>query len=157
MTTIQPTQDVIYRERLAPPLWLIIVVLLGAPMLGLAFRPLGTTASMAIAVLSAIALLVAITLSAPVIKITETTLFAGRAQISTSYIDSAQTLEGASEVDKRQLHSQPQTWLLLRGGIKTAVKFYINDPEDPKKLWIVSSRTPERIVTAVAQIKRSKA
>lgn len=149
MSTIQPTDEVIYRERLTPPVWIFVIILLGAPMLAIAFKPLGDAFSLIVAGVAAIAIVLFLSLSAPEIKVTKKSFSAGRARIERSYISNVSPLVEESEIEKRQLHGKATTWLLLRAGIKTAVRISIDDPDDPYRTWVVSSRTPDRIVAAL--------
>lgn len=118
-------------------------------MIALALKPLGDTLSLLIAAIIAITLILTLSINAPEIKITTQTFSAGRAKIDRSFITQASTLDGASEIEKRQLHGKANTWLLLRAGIKSGARLTIEDPDDPNTHWVVSSRTPERIIVAL--------
>lgn len=142
-----------YRERLSPSLWILVAAALIAPMAALVFSPIDTTLALVIGALIGIAVIVLLIAVAPVIEVDNGRLRAGRARIEVDYLGDAIALHGDQARHARGPGLQPTSWHLIRGGIDPVVVIDIVDPDDPHRTWVVSSRTPERVVAALGRAK----
>lgn len=137
-----------YQESLTPSwqfhLALVVLIPMGFGMVA----PLSVIGG-AIAALSiyGIALFIFVA-RAPRIDLTDDTLRAGRATISTTFIGTARVVDKADRVDAI---ADARTWKLIRAWIPTGVLIDITDPSDPTPSWYLSSRSPEKLVAALQQ------
>ena len=46
-----------------------------------------------------------------------------------------------------------RAYLVLRGWIRTAVRVEVADPADPAPYWYVSTRRPEELAAALAEVR----
>jgi hypothetical protein len=144
-----PRTGIMYRERLTPSLWAFVGAAVAAPMAAMVFVPFDTTFALGIGVVVAIVVIWLLLAAAPRIEVREGVLRAGRAHIRVDLLGSVDWLTGA---DARQLRGPglPRAaWHLIRGGIDGIVRIEVVDPEDPTPVWIVSSRTPDRLAAAI--------
>ncbi|WP_426515070.1 DUF3093 domain-containing protein [Diaminobutyricibacter sp. McL0618] len=140
---------VLYRERLWAAPWLYISTALVIPASIIVFAPINMTAGIITAIVlygGCVAMLIA---SSPVIRVTDSDLFAGRASIPltlvgepTGYGPDAAQLERGQRLDAR-------AWLLIRGWVKPVVKVPVLDPQDPAPYWLISTRSPDQLVRAL--------
>jgi hypothetical protein len=146
--------DTAYRERLMPTPWMYIFIALVIPATLLVFLPISAPVGIAVAVLlygAAIGLLI---YTAPVIAVSDGELRAGRAHIPVSllgapaaFTDEEATLERGRRLDAR-------AHLCIRGWVKPVVRVPVTDPADPAPYWLVSTRTPEKLIAAIEGSQR---
>ncbi|MBQ9917103.1 MAG: DUF3093 domain-containing protein [Microbacterium sp.] len=144
-----------YRERLSPSLWALVAAAVCGPMAALVFSPIDTTVALVVGLLVSVGIVSALVALSPVVEVRDGELRAGRAHIPVEYLgvpagvvaDEARTARG-SGLDRR-------AWHLIRGGIDGIVTVPVTDPDDPTPLWVVSTRTPDRLVAAIqrAQVR----
>ena len=105
------------------------------------------------AVLGGIAAVVLVRLSRTELRVvdngTDIELWAGQAHLPTSVIErSAEVPKSAkSAALGRQL--DPAAFILHRTWIGPMVLVVLNDPDDPTPYWLVSSRHPDRVLSAL--------
>ena len=141
--------DITYRERLTPSLWTLASAAVLAPMIAMVFVPFDKTLGFVIGGAVAVALITALILLAPRVRVQAGVLYAGRAHIPVHQLGRAEPVVG---LDARQLRGPglPRSaWHLIRGGIDDLVRVPVTDPDDPVTEWIVSSRTPDRMSAAI--------
>jgi hypothetical protein len=138
-----------YRERLSPSLWLLVSAAVCAPMAALVFVPLDTTVALVIGALVGVAVVALLLAASPIVVVGDGELRAGRAHIDVRLLGPGTwaTADAAREARGAGLH--PRSWHLIRGGIDPVASFEVLDPDDPAPSWVISSRTPERLVAAV--------
>lgn len=142
-------RPVLYRERLSPSLWLLVAAALCGPMAALVFTPVDATAALAVGVVVAGLVAFALIAASPVIEVSDGMLRAGRARIDVRHLGAPQGFEGEDARRLRGPDLDPRSWHVIRGGIDPVVIVPIEDPEDPAPSWVVSSRTPHRLVAAI--------
>lgn len=145
-----------YRERLGPSLWVLVGAAVVAPMAALVFVQLDTTIALVIGALVGAGVIALLLASAPVVEVDEGLLSAGRAHIDVSLLGDAVALHGQDARNARGPELDPRAWHLIRGGIDGAVVVRITDPDDPAPTWVISSRTPERLVAAIGRARSMK-
>lgn len=142
---------IVYSERLMPPwwLWLLVVTLTGT--LGVAYgAAYGPTVGWAVFVAAAglaAGLLVA---SAPVVRVDDTVLRAGRARLPLRWAGTATPLDVESARRARSVDADARAFLVLRTWTTgRAVRVDVTDPQDPHPYWLVTTRHPDRVVAAL--------
>jgi hypothetical protein len=145
----------LYRERLWATPWLFIATLLVIPAVMLVFAPINFTVGVVLALLFYVAIVVALIVSAPTIRVTEEELIAGSARIPlgltgepAAYTGDAATLQRGQRLDAR-------AWLLIRGWITPVVKVPVIDPDDPTPYWLLSTRNPDQLVRVLGEARPS--
>lgn len=144
-----------YRERLSPSLWALGAAAICGPMAALVFSPIDTTLALVVGLVVAVGVVALLVVLSPVVEVRDGELRAGRAHIPVDLLgeprgcvaEEARTARG-SGLDRR-------AWHAIRGGIDGIVTVPVIDPEDPTPMWVVSTRTPDRLVAAIqrAQIR----
>ncbi len=143
--SITPT----YRERLTPSIWILAAPLIGVPMVALVFLRENGTLALAIAAVVVIALIAVIIAASPVIAVTDGELRAGRAHIPVRLLGEPVALTDDEARAARGRNLDARAWHLIRGGIDGIVTVAVTDPDDPTPVWVVSSRTPDRLAAAI--------
>ncbi len=138
-----------YRERLSPSLWLMISAAVAAPMAALVFVRIDTTLALVIGGVVAVAIVALLVFGSPVVEVRDGWLRVGRARIEVHWLGDAQTFTGEEARMARGPGLHPRSWHMLRGGIDGIVVIQITDPDDPTPSWVISSRTPDRLVAAI--------
>lgn len=137
---------VIYRERLTPNVGIHLALLLLMPMgLGM-LAPIDLTWGIVNAIGLYLLGLAWLTLGAPQIVVTDTTLRAGRATIDRSDIGAASIVERA---ERHAAIADARSWKVIRAWIPRGISIPITDANDPTPHWYVSSRHPEELVEAL--------
>lgn len=80
---------------------------------------------------------------------------AGRARIEASYVGTAVALDEETTRRTAGRDADVRAYLLLRPYLKRAVKVEIVDPADPTPYWLVSTRHPEGLASALTSLGRS--
>lgn len=146
--------DTAYRERLMPTVWMYIFIALVLPATLLVFLPISPPVGIAVAVLLYLGAIGSLIYTAPVIAVADGELRAGRAHIPVSLLgepvafrDEEATLERGRRLDAR-------AFLCIRGWVKPVVRIPVTDPADPAPYWLVSTRTPEKLIAAIVRSQR---
>lgn len=74
---------------------------------------------------------------------------AGRATLPAWAIGEVSALDAAAARAARGRDADPRAYLLVRGYAPCAVRVDVDDPDDPVPYWLVSTRHPERLATAL--------
>ncbi len=139
-----------YSETIRAPwtFWLIAVALTGS--LGIAF---GAAAgwgwglvTFVIAQGIATAMLVGWTSR---IVIDDSEFHAGPAHIALGYIVGVQTLDPDATREVRTVKADARAFLDYRGWVRASVRIDIEDDEDPTPYWLVSTKRPRDLATAL--------
>jgi len=79
---------------------------------------------------------------------------AGRARIGVEHLGSAEALDAEETRRTAGREADARAYLLLRPYVSRAVRVEITDPGDPTPYWLVSSRHPDSLATALATLGR---
>jgi hypothetical protein len=74
---------------------------------------------------------------------------AGRAHIPTTYVGSVTPLDAEQTRRCAGVEADARAYLLLRPYLKRSVRVEITDPADPTPYWLVATRHPKRLATAL--------
>jgi len=143
----------IYRERLWPAPWLFISTALVIPASLLVFLPIDFRVGVATAGLLYAVCVVALIVGSPVIEVTESHFVAGRARLPLEVVGAVTAHRGDDAKLERGRHLDARAWLLIRGWISPVVKVEVADETDPAPYWLVSTRQPDAVITALTQAK----
>lgn len=143
-----------YDERLGVPLrwWVQGVMFVATVWLALVVAMPATWAwSITGAVLALLALAFAAYGSARV-SVGDGWFRAGRARIETSYVGAAVALDAEATRRTAGRDADARAFLVLRPYLNRAVKVEIVDPADPTPYWLVSTRHPEALASALTSL-----
>ncbi len=142
-------ETVLYEERLRPSpwIWLIAAGLSGAVIV--MFAPISLEVGYGAAAVFAVIVVTLLILSTPRIVLTPTTLTVGRASIERGYLGAVEWFGGDDATYQRGPGLHGLAYLCIRGWISPVVRIEVTDPEDRTPYWLVSSRHPDRLVSAL--------
>ncbi|AGW41209.1 hypothetical protein O159_11140 [Leifsonia xyli subsp. cynodontis DSM 46306] len=144
----------LYRERLWATPWLFVSTLLVVPAVMLVFAPIDLTIGVVLALAFYAAIVAALLLSAPTIRVTETELVAGRARLPLEFAGAPEAFAGEQATLERGRRLDARAWLLIRGWIKPVVKVPLLDADDPTPYWLLSTRNPDRLVQVLEEARQ---
>ncbi|BDZ63127.1 membrane protein [Agromyces mangrovi Wang et al. 2018] len=144
----------VYRERLLPTPWMVLVSLLLIPASILILAPVSLPAGIATGIVLYLGVQAAFLVASPLIEVTETELHAGKASIPLALTGEATAHEGADATAERGVRLDARAWLLIRGWVPHVVKVPIVDDADPTPYWIVSTRRPTEMAAAINGSRR---
>ncbi|MBN9631288.1 MAG: DUF3093 domain-containing protein [Actinobacteria bacterium] len=145
----------LYRERLWATPWLFISTILIVPAVMLVFAPINFAVGVVLAIVFYAAIVIALLVSAPVIRVTSAELLAGHARIPLEFIGEPVAFRGEEATLQRGQRLDARAWLLIRGWIKPVVKVPVLDVDDPAPYWLISTRNPDQLVRVLDEARRS--
>ena len=145
------TEQPVFHERLLPRWWVVGIVNALVAMVAVAYgAAFGTGLGVAIFIGAAMLVCVLLYISAPVISVTGQELIAGRARLPRSSIVSARALNGDEARAVHGPQADARTYVLLRAWHSSkAVLVQIQDSSDPHPAWLLTSRDPHALVSAL--------
>jgi hypothetical protein len=146
----------IYRERLLPGPWTFLATALVIPASLLVFLPINTTIGVVVAIVLYIACVFALVLGSPVIEVTDSSFIAGRARIPIENIGATSGYIRSDATDQRGPQLDARAWLVIRGWVDPVVKVEVVDERDPAPYWLVSTRRPAAVISALAQARNHR-
>lgn len=146
-----------YRERLFPSVWIVLATALVIPASLLVFLPINPIVGVISAIVLYLGTIGALVATSPVIEIDEAGITAGRARLPIEFSGEVESFTGSHATLQRGPQLDARAWLVIRGWIDPVVKIPVNDPEDPAPYWLVSTRTPQRIIAAIDAAREARA
>ncbi|MHC5796105.1 DUF3093 domain-containing protein [Lacisediminihabitans sp. FW035] len=144
------TPATLYRERIWPSPWVFVATALVIPASLLVFLPINLFAGVIVAIVLYAAIVLILVATSPVIVVSPGELVAGRARVPVGLIGTVTPYRGEEATLQRGRLLDSRAWLLIRGWVSPVVKIEIADETDPTPYWIVSTRTPDALVAALA-------
>ena len=143
-------------ERLSVPLrwWVQTFMFIATVWLALIVAIAAPVAWAVTAVLLALMALAFVSLGSARIEVTGTTLRAGRAEIDLRYVGAVETLDEEGLRRVAGVDADARAYLMLRPYLHRGVKITIDDPRDPTPYWLVATRNPARVATALSGTAR---
>ena len=139
----------LFSERLWPsPVFWVLAAALGA-LLGLVPAPINPDAALLTSAAGVVVLITALALSTPVISVDGEWFRAGRARIRREFVADAVALDAGKMREARGRSLDARAYLCIRGWLPRGVKVTLRDPKDPTPYWLISSRRPEQLVSAL--------
>ena len=139
-----------FTERLTAPLgaWAFTLLLAGtlAVAYGYALGPLWGIVTFVAAQGLATWVLLA---TAPVIRVDEAVLRAGRARLPRRQIGRVTAVDATTARRLRGRDADVRAYLCVRSWVPSAVVVEVTDRDDPHPYWLVSTRRPDQLVSAL--------
>ena len=143
-----------YTERLGVPLrwWAQGTMLVAALWLAVAVATPTPVAWLVTAVALALLVFCLWAYGNAKIVVADGQLRAGRAHIVAGHLGTATPLDAEQTRRTAGQDADARAYLLLRPYLKRAVKVEITDPADPAPYWLLCTRNPDELVTALATL-----
>jgi hypothetical protein len=87
------------------------------------------------------------------IRVVAGSLVAGDARIPAEALGEATVLDADEAIAWRRHKADPRAFMLLRAYVPTALKVEITDPADPTPYLYLSTRSPERLASALEAVR----
>lgn len=141
----------VYAERLrAPwPAWMLATLVAGS--LGIAYGyAVGAGWGVAMFAGSQALGVWVLLRTAPLVRVDERVLRAGRARLPRKHAGAITALDAATARRLRGVDADASAYLCVRSFVGPAVRVEVTDPADPHPYWLVSTRHPDRLLAALA-------
>lgn len=142
-----------HRERLWPSPWLLIALLLLLPAVTMVVIPINASVAVPTAVAVYLVITGTLTLMSPVIELSGGELRAGSARIPVSALGEVELLGDAALRRVLGPEADARAYLVVRGYIHRGLRIEIVDAEDPTPYWLLTSRRPQTLATAIEAAK----
>lgn len=119
------------------------------------FLPINLSAGAVVATVLYSAIVLILIATSPLIEVSAGEFVAGRAHVPIELISNVTLFRDEEASLQRGRLLDARAWLLIRGWVSPVVKIEISDATDPTPYWIVSTRTPDALVSAIA-VARSR-
>lgn len=151
--TAEPT----YSERLHVPLrwWVQGTMLIATLWLALIVAVPGLVAWGVTALLMALLAFLLTSYGAPRIVVADGVLHVGRARIAAEHLGSVVALDAEQTRRKAGVEADARAFLVLRPYLDSAVVVTISDPVDPAPYWLVCTRHPDALASAIGSLTRT--
>lgn len=143
----------LYRERIWPSPWVFVATALVIPASLLVFLPINQLAGAIVAVVLYAAIVIVLLATSPLIEVVAGELIAGRARVPVDLISAVSAYTGDEATLQRGRLLDARAWLLIRGWVSPVVKIELSDESDPTPYWIISTRSPDALVVAIASAR----
>ncbi|MEV7527509.1 DUF3093 domain-containing protein [Agrococcus sediminis] len=144
-----------YRERLTPPWWLPLLLLLIVPAALLVFLPVDLGVGVGVAAVLYLGIVTALWVGAPVVEVRDGMLHAGRARIATALLGAPEALRGDEARAAMRAEWDPASHHVISPWTRGLVRVAVDDESDPTPSWVMSSRRPERLAAAIDAARAS--
>ncbi|MDI6103281.1 DUF3093 domain-containing protein [Actinoplanes sp. NEAU-A12] len=157
MTPQSPARTVAaHQERLNVPWWAWPAALAGSAViaveLALGLPELPTW--LPFAVLVPLGLLLIVPMGRLRVEVTPTEFRVDDARLPVEFIADVVALDAAGKREALGVGSHPLAFVVQRAWIGTAVQVLLDDPADPTPFWVVSTRHPVELATALLEVSR---
>ena len=138
-----------YRERVRPNLGTFRAVGTLLPAVVLVSEPFDYRIGIAAGLILVISSWGALFFLAPVIQVGSSNLKISRAKIPRNLLGKIEEISKDQIFSERGPNLNPAAFKVFQGTVKTAVKIAVNDPNDPTPYWIISTRKPAQLASAL--------
>ncbi len=116
----------------------------------LVFLPINQVAGAIVAIVLYASVVVMLLLGSPVIEVTDTELVAGKARLPLSLVGAVSGFAGDDARLERGPQLDARAWLQIRGWVDPVLKVEVSDPKDPTPYWLLSTRRPDALASAIS-------
>lgn len=148
------TDDLTYRERVLPSIASLIPVLFVLPTAYLTLLPFSAQAGLVVGASITLAILASIWFAAPVVELGTDGFAVGDALLPLKFIGGAQAVPAEKSFEERGVNLSPGAYVRFQMSVKTHVKIFIDDNNDPTPYWLIATRDPNRVVEVLTALKQ---
>lgn len=145
-----------YAERLWPSITFFVALLLIIPALTVLFTPFSLQAGIIAGVIAYVLVCGIFLLSTRKLSVVDGKFIAGGVAIDVDLLGEIETL------DKQELsvaigrRLDARAFLCVSGWVHKGIKIQLNDPEDPTPYWVVTTRKPQTLKTAILNAQAAR-
>ena len=150
MSELKPSEKPLYVERVLPNWATFSSFTLLLPAIMLVSEPFDIRIGIVVGSLVVLGIWLALFMTAPVIWVSELDVKAGAARIPRQLLGEIKEVSAQEIFAERGPNLNPLAYKVFQGTVKSAVKIFIKDENDPTPYWLVSTRRPAQL----AQILR---
>ncbi|WP_454294630.1 DUF3093 domain-containing protein [Salana multivorans] len=146
----------VYAERQSPPVGVWLLAPFAGVLLGLVVLPLTLPGAIAVFAVTSATLVLLLWRSSDRVIVTDGTdpgLRAGPAFLEAWHIGEVEPLDAAETRHLLGPGSNALAYLAHRGWIATAVRVEVLDEQDPTPYWLVSTRRPLELASALSSVR----
>ena len=138
--------QLLFREKLTPPLWGWVALTGFSLMLAISVSAVfgNFVAIIVFLILDVLFIFIAIRFS-PVIKVDDQYLYANKAKLPLKIISQATSLNARQTTKIRGVDADPKCFSATSPLINTAIRIDFEDVADPHTYWLLSTRKPEQL------------
>lgn len=140
-----------YRERLSPSWWMVLAIGLVMPATTLIFLPLNAVLGVVAGGVMWLAASATLWLFSPVISADSEGLRVGNAFLEKECVGDVVAFHGEEARHQKGPGAHGLAWLKLSPWIDSVVKITVDDPEDSTPYWLVSTRKPKMLMSALGK------
>ena len=146
-------EGVRFRERVRVPLsWWVFAVLSAATLAGAFGFYLGRWWALGIGAPALVVVGLGFQAASYVIEVDDAQLRVGRALIGRAWVGAVKPLDAAATRLRSEVDADARAHLVLRPWISTTVELTLDDPADPVPYWLVSTRRPGALASALGWV-----
>ncbi|MBJ7278966.1 MAG: DUF3093 domain-containing protein [Candidatus Nanopelagicales bacterium] len=144
--------QLLFREKLTPPLWGWVALTGFSLMLAISVSAVfgNFVAIIVFLILDVLFIFIAIRFS-PVIKVDDQYLYANKAKLPLKIISQATSLNARQTTKIRGVDADPKCFSATSPLINTAIRIDFEDVADPHTYWLLSTRKPEQLSKVLNQ------
>jgi hypothetical protein len=151
---VNNTADLTYRERVLPSIASLIPLLFVLPTAYLTLLPFSVQAGLVVGASITLAILASIWFAAPVVELGPGGFAVGDALLPLKNIGRAEVVSADRSFEERGVKLSPGAYVRFQMSVKTHVKIFIEDKNDPTPYWLIATRDPDRVVEVLAALKK---
>jgi hypothetical protein len=151
---VKNTDDLTYRERVLPSITSLLPVLLVIPTAYLTLLPFSVQAGLVVGVSVTVAILASIWFASPVLELDSSGFAVGDSLLPVTVISSAEAISPKQSFEERGVKLCPGAYVRFQISVKTHIKVFIDDKNDPTPYWLIATRDPGRVVEMLETLKK---
>ncbi|WP_093157489.1 DUF3093 domain-containing protein [Saccharopolyspora antimicrobica] len=147
------TERPVFRERLYAAWWSWPLPLIGAVLMAAQVHmgyP-GLRAWLPYAVLVPLAIAIPLWLGRTKVEVSGGELWVGDAHLPLRFVDEVEIITPQEQRRALGPDLDPAAFMVHRSSIRTSVRIWLDDPDDPTPYWVVSTRRPAELVKALGK------
>jgi hypothetical protein len=145
----KPSEAIVYQERVRPNFGTFLATAALIPAITLVSEPFDFRIGLIIGSVLVLAIWWTMFFLSPVIRVREKSLSVGVVSIPRSLLGRIEVIAKDQIFQERGPKLEPAAFKVFQGTVKTAVKIEISDPSDPTPYWIISTRKPIQLASAL--------
>ena len=145
--------EVIFKEVIRPPLWLLgFIYFMFLSLVVAIWAALDNRSALIAWVFSTLAILALARAARSTIEVTDKELIVGRAHIDLRYISKIEELNTQQMRLLRTRDADPASYLAITFWISTGVKITLQDDRDPTPYWLISCKKSKELTSTLYRL-----
>ena len=145
--------EVIFKEVIRPPLWLLgFIYFMFLSLVIAIWAALDNRSALIAWIFSTLAILVIARAARSTIEVTDKELIVGRAHIDLRYISKIEELNTQQMRLLRTRDADPASYLAITFWISTGVKITLQDDRDPTPYWLISCKKSKELTSTLYRL-----